>query len=116
MTRIESRTVQAAKIAARAMPEIGLPMPVARDGSTPARWADCVKYVLADAPTLTVDDVDLVNAIEKAPEKVRPGDTTKEQLKTRLATEYAEAKAEREAAETPRAGPATVDEPLTRRP
>ena len=94
-------TLAAAKRAATVVPEVGrIPRPVDADGATPALWHACVAYQW-DQVEIVDDDADLVVAIGKAPDKIRPADRTKAQIAARLVAERAAAKAEREARPKP---------------
>lgn len=97
--KLLASTVTGAKAASTARKTIGgrLPQPVGSDGNTPALWADCTAYVVDDDPNATVDDQDLIAAIDAAPGKIRPTDDTPAKIKARLAAELAKAKADREA-------------------
>jgi len=97
--KLLATTVAGAKAATAARKTIGgrLPQPVSTDGTTPALWADCVAYVVDDDPAATVDDQDLIAAIDANPGKLRPADDTPAKIRARLAVELAKAKADREA-------------------
>lgn len=96
--KLLASTIAGAKAAATARKAIGgrIPQPVDSDGATPALWADCTAYVVDDDPTATEDDQDVLTAIAAAPRKLTPADDTWAKAKTRLATEVAKAKADRE--------------------
>ena len=96
--RLHTATLEDARNARRARPQIGkrIPQPVDDTGRTPALWADCTAYVVDDDPKATVDDQDLIAAIAAAPGKLRPADDTPAKIKVRLAAELAKAKTDRE--------------------
>ena len=97
--KLLAATIAGAKAATAARKTIGsrIPQPVNSDGRTPALWADCVAYVVDDDPAATVDDQDLIAAIDASPGKLRPTDDTPAKIKARLAAELTTAKADREA-------------------
>ena len=97
MTKVKATTLQAAKIAARVLPQVAstIPRPVDDTGATPQLWTACTGYEV-DHPALTVDDQDLVTAIGKAPGKITASDNTRGKLVAKLAQEIAAAKVERE--------------------
>ena len=97
--KLLAATIAGAKAATAARKTIGgrLPQPVSSAGTTPALWADCTAYVVDDDPAATVDDQDLIAAIDAAPSKLRPTDDTPAKIKARLAVELTKAKADREA-------------------
>lgn len=97
--KLLASTIAGAKAATAARKTIGgrIPQPVNTDGRTPALWADCTAYVVDDDPAATVDDQDLIAAIDAAPSKLRPTDDTPAKIKARLSVEIAKAKADREA-------------------
>ncbi len=92
-------TVAGAKAATAVRRTIGgrIPQPVDTDGRTPALWADCTAYIVDEDDKATVDDQDLIAAIDAAPGKLRPTDDNPAKIKARLAAEVAKAKADREA-------------------
>lgn len=101
--KLVSPTLEGAKIARRARPQIEahLPLPVNDNGDTPALWSECTGYVIDDAPDVTTDDQDLVVAIAAAPGKVKAADNTPAKIRAKLTAELVKAKADREAGKKP---------------
>ena len=97
--RLHTATLEDARNARRARPQIGkrIPQPVDDTGHTPALWSDCTAYVVDDDPTATDDDQDLVAAVAANPGKLRADDDTPAKIKTRLAADITKAKGDREA-------------------
>lgn len=97
--KLLASTIAGAKAAAAVRKTIGgrIPQPVDTDGQTPALWADCTAYIVDDDSKATVDDQDLIAAIDANPAKLRPTDDTAAKIKARLAAEVAKAKADRQA-------------------
>lgn len=97
--KLHAATLEDARTARRARPQIGkrIPQPVDTNGRTPALWADCTAYIVDDDPAATVDDQDLIAAIAAAPGKLRPADDTPAKIKVRLAADITKAKGDREA-------------------
>lgn len=101
--KLISPTLEAAKLARKARPQIGsrVPQPVDDDGDTPALWSDCTGYVIDDALDITTDDQDLIVAIAAAPGKIKAADNTPAKIKAKLTGELAKAKTDRESGKKP---------------
>ena len=101
--KLISPTLEAAKLARKARPQIDtrVPQPVDDNGDTPPLWGDCTGYVIDDAPDITTDDQDLIVAIAAAPGKIKAADNTPAKIKAKLTGELAKAKTDREGGKKP---------------
>lgn len=98
MKKLLSPTLEGAVVGKklRASIEQRLPQPVDSTGTTPFLWSNCTAYVVDEADDITDEEQDILTAVAVNPKKIRTTDDTPAKLKTKLATEVAKAKADRE--------------------